>query len=148
VNLSPHFTLLELSGTSTGLDNTPTSAHLAALTALCSTLLESVRLRFGPVKVHSGYRSLAVNTKIGGAKASQHMRGEAADFSVPGHALEDVFRWIVVESGTKFGQAILEGHTPGNPTWIHLSLGEPWRIGSSCRQAMVFDGKAYSAWKG
>jgi len=146
--LSPHFALAELTRTATGLPNTPTAEHLAALTALCSTLLEPVRLRFGPVSIHSGYRSAAVNAKIGGSPTSQHMRGEAADFHVPGVALETVYRWIVAESGLRFGQVILEGHTVGEPTWIHLSLGEPWRVGSSCRQALTFDGSRYLAWRG
>jgi zinc D-Ala-D-Ala carboxypeptidase len=147
-DLSPHFTLSELTRTATGLPNTPTAEHLAALTAMCSTLIEPVRARFGPVSIHSGYRSTAVNEKIGGSVTSQHMRGEAADFHVPGVALETVFRWIVTESGLRFGQVILEGHTPAEPTWIHLSLGEPWRVGSACRQALTFDGARYSAWRG
>jgi hypothetical protein len=56
-------------------------------------------------------------------------------------------RWIVVESGLSYGQVILEGHTAGEPTWIHLSLGSPWRLGSSCMQALVFDGKSYHPYK-
>ena len=148
MNLSPHFTLAEITRTSTGLPNVPTAEHLVALTALCSTLLEPVRARFGPVAIHSGYRSAAVNAKIGGSPTSQHMRGEAADLHVPGHSLLEVFRWIVTESQLPYGQVILEGHTPAEPSWIHLSLGEPWRVGSSCRQALTFDGARYSAWRG
>ena len=148
MNLSPHFTLTELTRTSTGLPNVPTAEHLVALTAMCSTLLEPVRARFGPVSIHSGYRSAEVNAKIGGSTTSQHMRGEAADLHVPGHSLLEVFRWIVTESQLPYGQVILEGHTPADPSWIHLSLGEPWRVGSSCRQALTFDGSRYSAWRG
>ena len=148
MNLSPNFTIAELTRTSTGLPNVPTDEHMVALTALCSTLLEPVRARFGPVSIHSGYRSAAVNAKIGGSETSQHMRGEAADLHVPGHSLIEVFRWIVTESQLPYGQVILEGHTPAEPSWIHLSLGEPWRVGSSCRQALTFDGSRYSAWRG
>lgn len=147
MNLSPHFTLAEMTRTSSGLANVPTDAEVKALTALCVTLLEPVRNRFGPVSIHSGFRSKAVNAKIGGSKTSQHMRGEAADFHCPGATLEDVMRWIVVESGLSYGQVILEGHTAGEPTWIHLSLGSPWRLGSSCMQALTFDGKAYHPYK-
>lgn len=147
MNLSPHFTLAELTRTSSGLANVPTDAEVKALTALCITLLEPVRNRFGPVSIHSGFRSAAVNAKIGGSKTSQHMRGEAADFHCPGARLEDVMRWIVVESGLSYGQVILEGHTAGKPTWIHLSLGSPWRLGSTCMQALTFDGKAYHPYK-
>ena len=147
MNLSPHFTLHELTRTTSGLYNGPTIDKIQALTALCVNLLEPVRNRFGPVSIHSGFRSAAVNAKIGGSKTSQHMKGEAADFHCPGATLEHVMRWIVVESGLSYGQVILEGHTAGEPTWIHLSLGSPWRLGSACMQALTFDGKAYHPYR-
>ena len=147
MNLSQHFTLAELTRTSSGLANVPTDAEVKALEALCATLLEPVRAKFGPVSIHSGYRGPAVNAKIGGSKTSQHMKGEAADFHCPAAKLEAVMKWIVTESGLSYGQVILEGHTAGEPTWIHLSLGSPWRLGSSCMQALVYDGKSYSPYK-
>lgn len=147
MNLSPHFTLHELTRTSSGLYNGPTIDKIRALTVLCSSLLEPVRNRFGPVSIHSGFRSAAVNEKIGGSKTSQHMRGEAADFHCPGATLEHVMKWIVTESGLAYGQVILEGHTAGEPTWIHLSLGAPYRLGSACQQALTFDGKSYHPYK-
>jgi len=147
VNLSPHFTLAELTRTSSGQPNVPNAAETKALVALCSSLLEPIRAKFGPVSIHSGYRSKAVNEAIGAAKNSQHMRGEAVDFHCPGATLEHVMRWIVTESGLAYGQVILEGHTAGEPTWIHLSLGAPWRLGSQCQQALTFDGKSYHAYK-
>jgi hypothetical protein len=147
MKLSEHFTLSEMTRTSSGIANVPTDAEVKALTVLCTTLLEPVRNRFGPVSIHSGYRGPAVNAAIGGSKTSQHMRGEAADFHCPGATLETVMRWIVVESGLSYGQVILEGHTKGEPTWIHLSLGAPYRLGSSCMQALVFDGKNYTPYK-
>jgi hypothetical protein len=145
--MSAHFTLAELTRTSSGVANVPNAAETKALEALCSSLLEPVRSKFGPVSIHSGYRSKAVNEAIGGSKTSQHMRGEAADFHCAAAKLEDVMRWIVTESGLAYGQVILEGHTAGNPTWIHLSLGAPYRLGSSCMQALTFDGKAYAPYK-
>jgi len=147
VNLSAHFTLHELTRTKSGLYNGPTIDRIKALTALCTTLLEPVRNQFGPVIIHSGFRSAAVNAAIGGSKTSQHMKGEAVDFHCADARLEDVMRWIVVESGLSYGQVILEGHTKGEPTWIHLSLGAPYRLGSSCMQALVFDGKGYAPYK-
>ena len=147
MNLSPHFTLSELTRTSSGISNVPTDSEMKALEALCSSLLEPVRAKFGPVSIHSGFRSKAVNEAIGGSKTSQHMKGEAADFHCPAATLEDIMRWIVVESGLAYGQVILEGHTAGEPTWIHLSLGAPWRVGSQCQQALTFDGKGYHPYK-
>lgn len=51
------------------------------LNALC-TQLDSIRgIWGGPLRVVSGYRTLAWNTKVGGKHASQHMEGRAADIA-------------------------------------------------------------------
>lgn len=47
--------------------------HYAALEHLCDWLLEPLRAGFGPVTVHSGYRSFPVNRRVGGAKRSVHL---------------------------------------------------------------------------
>lgn len=151
MQLSPHFSLDELTRTSlteyAQANAFEARSYLQELTALAQ-MLEVVRAKFGPVTIHSAFRGLTVNAAVGGSKTSQHMRGEAADFHCPGATLEDVMRWVVHDSGIKYGQVILEGRN-GPPTWIHLSLGEPYRVGSSCRQAMVTtDGKSYAPWKG
>jgi hypothetical protein len=149
VNLSPHFTFAEMTRTGQAalqdMNRTEATAFTQSLTRVCVDLLEPIRVRFGVVKVHSGFRGAAVNAAIGGSKTSQHMRGEACDFSVPGLSFDVVFRWIVQDSGIAFGQAILEGRTP-TPTWIHVSLGAPWRDAALCRQALRFDGARYTPW--
>ena len=80
MNLSPHFTLAELTRTSTGLANEPSPSQVAALTSLCLHVLEPIRALLGvPLRITSGFRGSAVNAAIKGAAGSQHMRGEAAD---------------------------------------------------------------------
>ena len=89
MNLSPHFTLRELTRTSTGLANEPKPSQVAALTSLCLHVLEPIRALLGvPLRITSGYRAPAVNAAIGGAKASQHMLGEAVDFAPVGMDVE------------------------------------------------------------
>jgi uncharacterized protein YcbK (DUF882 family) len=57
------------------------------LSFLCKTFLEPLRAKFGTVKIHSGYRSVAYNRKIGGASKSYHIytihdgNDQAADIS-------------------------------------------------------------------
>lgn len=54
-------------------------------------LLERIRDHFGaPVTVTSGVRCKKHNTNVGGASASQHMKGTAADIKVKGVSVKNV----------------------------------------------------------
>ena len=95
--LSPNFTLAELTRTSTGLANWPGPMESISLTYLCDRCLEPIRLIVGgPLRVNSGYRSKAVNERIGGADGSQHLLGEAADIVTP-VPVEDAMRRLADE---------------------------------------------------
>ncbi len=58
--------------------------YLSNVKKLCENL-QILREELGcPIIVISGYRSLEYNTKIKGAKRSQHLTASAADIVVPG----------------------------------------------------------------
>ncbi|WP_209318398.1 D-Ala-D-Ala carboxypeptidase family metallohydrolase [Falsiroseomonas selenitidurans] len=123
--LTPHFRLSELLATShKSIDNWPvTPETIQKLRYCCIYILEKVRSKFGrPVTVNSGFRSPALNAKIGGSKKSQHMQGEAVDFEVPGVANGDICRWI--KANLVHDQLILEFYTQGAPSsgWVHCSV--------------------------
>jgi uncharacterized protein YcbK (DUF882 family) len=121
MNLSPHFTLAELTRTSSGHPNQPGTTELAALTQLCTELLEPLRVLWcGPIKINSGFRSQAVNQAIGGAKGSQHLKGEAADVVPPIPAEEAMKRLNSAVQAGQFpglGQAIV--YRSG---FLHISI--------------------------
>jgi len=53
--------------------------------------LEVLRAHFEkPIKINSGYRSLAHNAKIGGTENSQHLLGKAADIVIDGITPDEV----------------------------------------------------------
>lgn len=145
--LTPHFSFDEL--TTTGVRDLAAAnragavAHRGQLQSLAE-LLERARTACGdrPFSVHSAFRSPAVNARIGGSTTSQHMRGEACDFHVVGLPLSEAFA-AIREAGLPFGQIILEGGAGVPPSWIHLSLGAPWRPASRCGEALIFDGHRY-----
>lgn len=84
-DLSPHFSAHEFRCRD-GSEHPIAPALLA--------MLEAVRSHFGaPVTVTSGYRSPAWNTKVGGAKRSRHLTGEAADIKVSGVSPRVVYEW-------------------------------------------------------
>lgn len=138
MNLSPHFTVAELTASNTAkarrIDNSPPPAVVAKLRLLCDELLEPVRRKFGLVTINSGYRSPRLNAAVGSASTSQHLLGEAADFEVPGVANGTVAAWC--RDNLDFGQLILEAYTPGQPSsgWVHISLP---RIGKPNRQVLT-----------
>ena len=73
---------------------------------LVDNVLQPLREKFGPVVVTSGYRSPAVNTKIGGSTTSDHCYGYAADFEVLGMDNRELALYIL--DNLKFKQLILE----------------------------------------
>lgn len=56
--------------------------------------LQAIRDHFGtPVTINSGYRTESYNAKVGGAKSSYHMKGQAFDIVVEGHTPSEVARY-------------------------------------------------------
>lgn len=103
-------------------------------------MLETIRMFFNrPLIVHSAYRCPPLNRAIGGSSSSQHMLFQAADFHVSGVGLETVFQRIRM-STIQFGQLILEGPDPakGLSSWVHCSLGSPWRRVELCREVLYY----------
>ena len=129
LRLSEHFVLAEFERSATaaanGIDNSCPYQYIPVLQQLCKTILEPLRQHFGePVIISSGYRCNQLNIKVGGAYASQHTLGEAADIVPPynqrqtPHSLHDWFEWL--KDNTDFDQLILE-HDSKGCYWIHVS---------------------------
>lgn len=123
MHLSRHFTLEELTASATAqaerIDNQPTAAEVAALRALCTTVLDPLRDALGqPIKVTSGYRGPALNRRVKGAARSQHLTGEAADLQSPGRSVLSLFQ-LAIRLELPFDQIIYEVN--GAAKWVHIS---------------------------
>lgn len=138
MKLSDSFTLEEMCRTDTGLPNIPGDTEREKLLYLALFILQPVRDKWGMLNVTSGYRCPAVNNHAGGVATSQHVKGEAADFVLSGVSIDDVYRWVVKESGIRFGQCIRE--SKGGRDWIHISLP---RFANNNQEAFVYDGSGY-----
>ena len=127
VKLSPRYSLADLTRSQMaarrGIANVPTPAQVLNLRTLANAILEPVSIHFGVrAQVSSGFRSATLNAAIGGSPSSQHMQGEAVDFTVPGVANRAVLLWI--RDNLLFDQLILEPKTvaDGAARWVHCSL--------------------------
>lgn len=148
MRLSPNFILDELIKTKNPSfvgNNNPPPELLCTARVLAMALLQPIRDHYGkPLIPHSCYRSPELNKATpGSSPSSQHMKFEACDFHIEGVPLKGIFEWIWKESGLRFGQLILEGPSEDNPTWIHISLGEPYRTATQCQQVLTRLGSNY-----
>ena len=137
MNLTPHFTLEELTASETaernGWDNSPNDAELANLTRLAD-FLEQVKVVLDgkPIMISSGLRTKKVNDAVGSKDSSQHRTGCACDFRVPGMTPDEVVRKIVA-SGISFDQVIREFDR-----WTHISIPNSDDT-SPRKQALIID---------
>ena len=128
MNLSPHFTLAELTHTDhRSLDNSPTQIEISNLQRLAQ-FLETVKTTLGgkPIIISSGFRSKAVNDAVGSKDSSHHRLGLAADFRVPGMSPDAVVRALLA---LPYDQIIRE-----YDAWTHISISDKPR-----RQALIID---------
>lgn len=127
MNLSKNLTLYEMIRSDMakrkGVSNQPTEEHIANMIILAEKIFQPIREHFGvPIYISSGYRSAALNKKIGGSKNSQHLTGEAIDIDMDGHphvSNVEVFRWI--RENLIFDQLIWEYGNNSSPDWVHVS---------------------------
>jgi len=95
--------------------NMPRLDELDNLLELIINVLQPIREQFkSEVVINSGYRNQKLNTLVKGAKNSQHLKGQAADFTVKNHSIEEVIDWI--KENLVFDQLINE-----YDKWIHVS---------------------------
>lgn len=140
MKLSENFTLQELikspQASRKGLRNDPSEEVIANLKCLVENILQPLRNAVNaPVVISSGYRSPEVNKLVGGAKASEHLFGYAADIEVPSLDNKQLFNYV--KRNFKFTQLILEFYEEGIPDsgWVHISYN-PNNLQNKCLRAI------------
>jgi hypothetical protein len=136
--LSPHFVIEEFDSHDGA--HVP-GEHIGAIQHLVDWWLTPLRSQFGPVTVLSGYRSLAHNASVGGARKSVHLlrtwlprpygrattRAAAADVRCAEGSPADWTRWALLERQEQQHLADRgRGGIGTYPSFIHLDTG-PWR---------------------
>lgn len=146
MRLSEHFTLQELTKSSTALRlrivNDPGDLEIQNLKRVCCFILEPVRTHYKiPFSPSSGYRSPNLNKAIGSKGTSQHVKGQAVDFELPGISNFEIASWM--KQNLTFDQLILEFHQKEIPSsgWVHVSFVSPQTNRESAR---IFDGSTWT----
>jgi len=105
------------------INNVPPDEVLPAMQLVAEKCFEPIRKHFNiPIGISSFYRCKELNTKLKGAKNSQHMSGEAIDIDADifgGVTNAEIFEWA--KNNLDFDQLLHEFGTPENPAWVHIS---------------------------
>ena len=137
---SYNFTYEELVNSPTAnrlkINNTPNKQQKESLRKLATEILQVIRDKYDkPIIVTSGFRCEKLNKAVGGAKSSQHCKGEAADIRSVSDSIKDnkelfdLIKSMMDKGEIKIGQLIDEY----NYNWVHVSLP---RIGKTNNQVL------------
>jgi len=139
MNLSPHFTLKELTASEIadrhGIDNIPSDPSIIANLKILAKGLEHVRTLLNkPILVNSAYRCIHVNQLLGSKPTSQHTKGLAADIISPAFGSPSEIISKIASSIIEYDQVILEFDR-----WIHISFCEEGK--KPRKQALIINTK-------
>lgn len=147
MRLSRNFSLEEFLKSQTAvrhcINMTPPPWVLENLQRLVDTGLQPLRDHVGAViTISSGYRPEELNNRIGGSPTSEHVSGNAVDFTINGWTpLKTAL--LIVELGLPFDQLI---HEFG--AWVHWGMADTlrgeqltaYKDGASTRYALGLQG--------
>lgn len=151
--LTDHFSLYDLTKTSWAQfqekNRDVSDEQIIKLTTLAKLLEHVTFVLSTPLTINSGYRCPELNRAIGSTDRSQHMLCEAADFTPGTQDLGFAFRMLwkdVKDAGANVGQLIHETAVRpyGTTSWIHISLGTPYRDEARCQQILRLEHGTYT----
>jgi hypothetical protein len=121
-NISEHITFEEATQSATAkkmnIANIPNVEELACMVTVANECFEKIRAWYSkPIRINSFFRCVELNKLVGGARNSQHVKGEAIDIDA-GSLSENrkIFDWC--KKNLVFDQLIWEY----GGEWIHISF--------------------------
>jgi zinc D-Ala-D-Ala carboxypeptidase len=153
IQLTDHFTLYDLTKTSMekyqARNREVNPYQIGKLTELARLLEHVMFVLSTPLTITSAYRCQDLNNAVGSTDRSQHLLCEAADF-IPGQQdMGSAFRTLwrdTKDKGANVGQLIYEtAPRPGGyVSWLHISLGQPYRGIERCKQILRMENGKYT----
>jgi hypothetical protein len=115
-----------------GINNTPNQDQWKNIELLVRNILQPVRDRFGPIRITSGYRSVALCIAVGSSSTSNHTRGQAADIEPYDNNIKLIDIITFIDDELEYRELILEFSPDG---WCHVA----YREGGNNRQLKLKD---------
>ena len=132
-----------ITATRLGVDNIPNDEQLNNMEVVAKEVFEPLRKWVGgPIKINSFFRGSELNKAIGGARKSQHMKGQAMDIDDNyGNATNaEMYHWI--KENLDFDQLIWEFGDDDNPNWLHVSYVSKEDNRNRCLKAYKEQGRS------
>lgn len=86
-------------------------------------LMDKIRTAYGkPITITSGVRCAAHNKEVGGISNSEHLKGKAADFYIPGQNDTAAGRNKVVSKAKSMGAVYSYANTAGMGNAVHINI--------------------------
>jgi hypothetical protein len=134
MKISKYFTLEEFVTSETAMKNgfkeqyNPSTEVIKELTYLAVNAADPIREYWGSYSPTVAYRCERTNKAVGGAKNSDHLRGQAFDETFLRDGLNisrEVFDWILAGGLKSWSKIILEyPDSKGIPRWLHIGSSE------------------------
>ena len=119
-----------------GIDNVTNDEQLDNMELIAEKVFEPLREWVGgPIKVNSFFRCLKLNTAIGGAKSSQHMKGQAMDIDDTFGYKTNAEMYYYIKDNLDWDQMVWEFGDDKNPNWVHISYVSPSKNRNRCLKA-------------
>lgn len=122
-----------------GINNEPGEKELAAMVYVATNVFDALREKVGgALHATSFYRAPELNVAIGGAKNSQHTKGEAIDIDCDkfGNGNNKMIFYLVKHE-MNYDQLIWEFGSDERPEWIHVSLVDEAIAGRKNRKEVL-----------
>lgn len=106
-----------------GIDNIPKDVQIKAMKLVAEKVFGPLRKKFSvPIGISSFFRSIKLNSAIGGSKTSQHCKGEAIDLDADIYGrLTNAQIFNYIKDNLDFDQLIWEYGNDNEPDWVHVS---------------------------
>ena len=125
-----------------GIDNVPNDEQLANMELIAEKVFEPLRKYVGgPIKINSFFRCPKLNKAIGGARSSQHMKGQAMDIDDTFEVVANSDMYNYIKNNLDFDQLIWEFGDDDNPNWLHVSYVSKEDNRNRCLRAYKGNGK-------
>lgn len=134
-NISEHISYLEAVRTDSPLINKPSMEIIEVMKITALKVFEPLREWYDkPILINSFFRSIELNNLVGGARNSQHTKGEAIDITAPNKA-DNRKLFFYIQKHLEFDQLIWERGNTEFPAWIHVS----YRTGKKNRNQVIYN---------